>query len=178
MRKMNRARDRCLSKITASLDAYLVAADASGVLPTYEGWIKSLHPENVSSYGLDRRFLLPSCPHRQLFVEKLTERRNLELEFAAVGGGAGSGSGAGVPACVRAGVRAGAGAGAANGARGVFSNVSNVSKVVGVGGVELREGHFEIVEDRAAEAWVTRTDEETRPSMTDDLQFNWFRIGG
>ena len=160
MRKMNRARDRCLSKITASLDAYLVAADASGVLPTYEGWIKSLHPENVSSYGLDRRFLLPSCPHRQLFVEKLTERRNLELDFAAAGAGGGGGGG---------------GAGGDGGAKGVRSRAS---KVVGVGGVELREGHFEILEDRAAEVWVTRTDEENRPSMTDDLCVNWFHVGG
>lgn len=69
MRKMNRARDRCLSKVAASLEAFLVSADVRGLPPTYEGWIKFLHPENVQDPehgGLDRRFLLPSCPHRMV----------------------------------------------------------------------------------------------------------------
>ena len=49
------------------------------------------------------------------------------------------------------------------------------SKVVGVGGVELREEYFEITEDRAAEVWV-RTDDANRESITEDLCVNWFQF--
>ena len=76
-------RDMCLETIRRHLDDYLQeqAATCTTHPPTYEDWIRLLHPDNVitDSGEIDARFFVPDSDHLQVWNEKHAHQADRQI---------------------------------------------------------------------------------------------------